>query len=142
MVPGTVVKKHNTPRSYIIETLGGKKIRRSRPHLKQTGASFHQTEPELKIPTGDTPLLNQTSNQQSSSQQSSSQQLLSQQSADKSSSQSTNSRQSAQLQSGSQKKCYETRSGRSVKPPSRFSDFVMDGKVNVIKEEKISEVFV
>ena len=40
LVPGTAVKKHSTPRSYIVETLGGKELRRNRRHLKQTGALF------------------------------------------------------------------------------------------------------
>ena len=46
-VPGTVVKKHSTPRSYIVETLGGKKLRRTRRHLKQTRAKFPVGEPDV-----------------------------------------------------------------------------------------------
>ena len=40
MVPGTVVKKHPSPRSYIVETMGGTRLRGNRRHLKATRASF------------------------------------------------------------------------------------------------------
>ena len=40
MVPGKVVEKHRAPRSYIVETMGGTKLRRNRHHLKATRASF------------------------------------------------------------------------------------------------------
>ena len=46
MVPGTVVKKHPSPRSYIVETMGGTRLRRNRHHLKATRASF---QPESVI---------------------------------------------------------------------------------------------
>lgn len=147
LVPGSVIKQHSTPRSYIVETLGGKKLRRNRRHLKQTGANFREEEyiPEYIVPTGNNSLLNQSTSQQlvsqqSASQQSPSHQSSSQQTNDNLSSQSTHTSQS--VQSESQERRYETRSGRSVKPPNRYGDFVFDGKVNAIKEEKVSEIFV
>jgi len=38
-VPATVIKKHHTPRSYIVQTPEGQKYRRNRPHLNKCRAS-------------------------------------------------------------------------------------------------------
>ena len=46
LTPGKVVRKHGTPRLYIVETLGGKYLRRNRKHLKGTKALF---QPESEI---------------------------------------------------------------------------------------------
>lgn len=44
LTPGTVVRKHASPRSYIVETLAGQRLRRNRKHLKPTKATFRPTE--------------------------------------------------------------------------------------------------
>ena len=49
-----------------------------------------------------------------------------------SSSQSTSMRQS-----DSQEKRFETRSGRAIKMPSKYGDFFLDGKVNIITEQQL-----
>ena len=161
LVPGTVVKQHSTPRSYIVETLGGKKLRRNRRHLKQTGAEFPVVEPDVTPGHYWTPSSQQstgyqqsTDNQQSTGRvlgdsQSVVQQRASQQSASHeaaSSSRSTlSSRSEMALQSESARQSENpekrTRSGRAVKIPSKFGDFVLDGKVNMISEH-LCEVFV
>ncbi|XP_063404228.1 uncharacterized protein K02A2.6-like [Mytilus trossulus] len=46
LTPGKVVRKHETPRSYIVETLGGTRLRRNRKHLKTTRVTF---QPEMEI---------------------------------------------------------------------------------------------
>ena len=46
LTPGKVVRKHGTPRSYIVETLGGKRLRRNRIHLK--GKALFQPENEIE----------------------------------------------------------------------------------------------
>jgi hypothetical protein len=38
LTPGKVVRKHGTPRSNIVETLGGKRLRRNRIHRKGTNS--------------------------------------------------------------------------------------------------------
>ena len=58
-VPATVYAKHETPRSYIIETSNGSRYRRNRIHLRQTqdlrpdlspDAQHHITDqPETKV---------------------------------------------------------------------------------------------
>lgn len=47
VVPGTVIKKHHTPRSYIVETQDGRQLRRNRIHLKPTKASFQPSNQEI-----------------------------------------------------------------------------------------------
>ena len=132
-----------------METLGGKKLRRNRRHLKQTGAEFRHREPENDTPSGYglhiTDNQSKTSNQSETSNQSktSSQSTPSQKTPSQSTpSQSTPSQKAPSLstpsQSVSQQKPYETRSGRSVKAPSKYEYFVLDGKVNIIS----SEIFV
>ncbi|CAC5401473.1 unnamed protein product [Mytilus coruscus] len=46
LTPGKVVRKHETPRSYIVETLGDNRLRINRKHLKTTKATF---QPESEI---------------------------------------------------------------------------------------------
>jgi hypothetical protein len=46
LTPGKVVRKHGTPRSNIVETLGGKRCRRNRKHLK--GKALFQPENEIE----------------------------------------------------------------------------------------------
>ena len=53
LTPGKVVRKHGTPRSYIVETLGGKRLRRNRKQLKGTKALF---QPESEIEHSNTNL--------------------------------------------------------------------------------------
>lgn len=47
VVPGTVIKKHQTPRSYIVETQDGRQLRRNRIHVQPTKASFQPSNQEI-----------------------------------------------------------------------------------------------
>ena len=172
-MPGTVVKQHSTPRSYIVETLGGKKLRRNRRHLKQTGAEFPVGEPDVTPGHYWTPSSQQstgyqesidnqqsigyqqsTDNQQSTGRvlgdsQSLVQQRAGQQSASHEAASSNRSTLSSQSETAVQSESARqlenpekrTRSGRAVKIPSKFGEFILDGKVNMISEH-LCEVFV
>ena len=52
-IPGTVIEKHQTPRSFVVETPSGNKLRRNRRHINTTKADLHQreeiSEPEILL---------------------------------------------------------------------------------------------
>ena len=52
MVPATVISKHHTPRSYVVETDGGSSYRRNRRHLRENRSVSKPTETneELSVP--------------------------------------------------------------------------------------------
>jgi hypothetical protein len=119
LTPGKVVRKHGTPRSYIVETLGGKYLRRNRKHLKGTKALF---QPESEIEHNNTnfqkPLLieQEITNEPTDI-------------AENRINQPTEITQSVQtpkkpLEPKSTEAIYNTRSGRAVKMPTKYSDYV------------------
>lgn len=114
MVPGKVVKKHQAPRSYIVETIGGTKLRRNRRHLKATRASFQA----LVLPG--------TGNSESSREQAEngSNKLVSNQYDTSAENQPVKKSTSCVNQPEQQQEIPTTRSGRAVIKPAEYSDYV------------------
>lgn len=119
MVPGKVVEKHSTPRSYIVETMGGRKLRRNRRHLKPTKASFQPIPSTLAPNDEDRPCENQRYQEivhdDVGERETTNQSTTSAASNDVSQNTSNFDQPSSNVQ---------TKSGRSVKMPSKYKDFV------------------
>ena len=133
VVPGKVIKKHHTPRSYIVETDERRRLRRNRKHLKQKKkAQFtdrSRFDDELIIPS-------ETDSRKSVSQKSQSESenvLLGNKSDKEENTVSSNHSKLSSNQSTESAMCQTTKSGRVVKIPSKYDDFVCN---------LISEVFV
>ena len=111
LVPWKVIGKHETPRSYIVETMGGRKLRRNRYHLKATKASF---QPVLETEGNGKNYIKTESNQTTKVQS---------KPVPHSNQEQKTSAQPPEKQA-CEKPGYKTRSGRAVKMPGKFSDFV------------------
>ena len=119
----------------------GKKLRRNRRHLKQTGVEFPVVEPDVTLGHFWTPLSPQlTGYQQSINNQQSIGRVLSDiQSLVQ---QLTNRHEAASKSRSTLSSPGERmRSRRAVKIPSTVGDYVLDGKVNMVYEHS-GEVFV
>ena len=57
-IPATVIDKHDTPRSYVIETNNGSRYRRNRIHLRQTQDPPLDLSPEAQFHITDSPETN------------------------------------------------------------------------------------
>ena len=121
LTPGKVVRKHGTPRSYIVETLGGKYLRRNRKHLKGTKALF---QPESEIEHNNTnfqkPLLieQEITNEPTD--------IAENRIIDNQPIENTQSVQAPKktLEPKSTEAICNTTSGRAVKMPTNYSDYV------------------
>jgi RNase H-like domain found in reverse transcriptase/Reverse transcriptase (RNA-dependent DNA polymerase)/Integrase zinc binding domain/Retroviral aspartyl protease len=106
LVKGEVVNKHEAPRSYIVKTTEGSTLRRNRRHLIVTGESRPDCRP-APLPTSglvspETPTVTSSTPPPMSSRPS----------------------PTPAAPSVARRPTLTTRSGRSVKPPVRFADYV------------------
>ncbi|CAC5360355.1 unnamed protein product [Mytilus coruscus] len=112
LTPGKVVRKHETPRSYIVETLGGTRLRRNRKHLKTTKATFQPEigiEQHLDVNTPQQEIRNDpiTENFKQATEVNKPVQ-----------------NQETQIERKSVEPTCSTRSGRSIKVPIKYNDYV------------------
>ena len=127
LTPGKVVRKHETPRSYIVETLGGTRLRRNRKHLKTTRATFQpemEIEQHLDVNTPQQEIRNDpiTENFKQATEINKPVQ-----------------NQETQIERKSVEPTCSTRSGRSVKVPIKYNDYVCNS-ISVNSEGK--EIYV
>ncbi|XP_053374213.1 uncharacterized protein K02A2.6-like [Mercenaria mercenaria] len=100
---GKVKSKHDTPRSYIVENKDGKQYRRNRRHLRSSKVPV-QIEPDIPPQAS---LDNNTQNMQNASEPEQQQHT------------------DAHISENLPKPTITTRSGREIKQPSRFRDYVV-----------------
>ncbi|CAG2252246.1 unnamed protein product [Mytilus edulis] len=127
LTPGKVVRKHETPRSYIVETLGRTRLRRNRKHLKTTRATFQpemEIEQHLDVNTPQQEIRNDpiTENFKQATEINKPVQ-----------------NQETQIERKSVEPTCSTRSGRSVKVPIKYNDYVCNS-ISVNSEGK--EIYV
>ena len=115
IVPGRVVHKHATPRSYIVETDEGRQLRRNRKHLKPTRVSFDEQPQFQPEPANEDMCSDVSENAMCASKQN-----VSENSANISL---QNSGQSGPSEVISKPEMI-TRAGRSIKAPAKFDDYV------------------
>ena len=118
LTPGKVVRKHGTPRSYIVETLGGKRLRRNRKQLKGTKALF---QPESEIEHSNTNLKKTLLIEQEITNEPTD--IAENRINDNQPTEITQSVQTP-LEPISTEAICNTRSGRAVKMPTKYSDYV------------------
>lgn len=110
---GTIERKHELPRSYVVKTSDGRKYRRNRKHLRPTESVPTHTEPEeIVVTTWDKPQQS-TSNGNGKTNNGSGKalELATSQQPDR----------VVCIPETTEKSPYKTRSGRISKPPSRYS---------------------
>ncbi|CAC5369451.1 unnamed protein product [Mytilus coruscus] len=112
LTPGKVFRKHETPRSYIVETLGGTRLRRNCKHLKTTKATFQPEigiEQHLDVNTPQQEIRNDliTENFKQATEVNKPVQ-----------------NQETQIERKSVEPTCSTRSGRSVKVPIKYNDYI------------------
>lgn len=120
LYPGKVIAKHGTPRSYIVETLGGQRLRRNRKHLKATKAVF---QPESEIEETFKTNTYQTSREDIVKEKPQQEQLNTHDTTKEISEQKTR-----------EENPYCTRSGRVVRKPDKLDDFVCN-KIEISEKE-------
>ena len=111
---GTIERKHELPRSYVVKTPGGRKYRRNRKHLCPTKSVPIRTEPEEIVVQLPDIQPKTTSNGHTNTNNRSAEPFespLSQQPE----------QQTARPPEFVEKSPYKTRSGRISKPPNRYS---------------------
>ncbi|XP_052225151.1 uncharacterized protein LOC127840779 [Dreissena polymorpha] len=112
IIPGTVVRRHNAPRSFIVETKEGRILRRNRRHLRPTSAEF-QDNPQEPYSSGTHQFSKEQENSENISNQSSNLEI----SAD-------NSVPEVACENADLSGTKTTRSGRNVKMPSKYDEYV------------------
>ena len=132
-IPGTIVKKYQTPRSYVVETPSGTKLRRNRRHINTTKANLQgeekELEPEIHL-RYENPRKESTENGSHLSENVSSNQSESRSVVQSESGSSVESRSPVKIRSPvktrsvSNSNVKVTKSGREVHVPIKFKDYV------------------
>lgn len=126
-VPGTIVEKHQTPRSYVVETPSGTKLRRNRRHINTTKANLQggekELEPEIHL-RYETPRKKSTENVSHSSENVSTNQNESRSVVQSESRSPVKIRSPIKTRSVSSSNVKVTKSGREVHVPAKFKDYV------------------
>ena len=108
-IPGTVLNKHPTPRSYVVETSSGSKLRRNRQHINTTQADLQRGE----IRDPGTLLRYETRRNNTENPDINENQPVQHE-----------TRSSVQPDQCAKTVVNVRRSGREIKPPVRFKDYV------------------
>ena len=108
-IPGTVLNKHPTPRSYVVETSSGSKLRRNRQHINTTRADLQRGE----IRDPGTLLRYETRRNNTENPDINENQPVQHE-----------TRSSVQPDQCAKTVVNVRRSGREIKPPVRFKDYV------------------
>ena len=117
-IPATVVEQHHTPRSYVLQTQDGRKYRRNRQHIKPTSAKIRipAESEEVNIPP-----LNSNCNTES--------RLSANNSPQKEISNKPKDAIPLKVALPPEKPPeVTTRSGRQVKQPSKYADYITTKK--------------
>ena len=126
-VPGTIVEKHQTPRSYVVETPSGTKLRRNRRHINTTKANLQggekELEPEIHL-RYETPRKKSTENVSHASENVSTNQNESRSVVQSESRSPVKIRSPIKTRSVSSSNVKVTKSGREVHVPAKFKDYV------------------
>lgn len=120
-IPGTVIEKHQTPRSFVVETPSGNKLRRNRRHINTTKADLHQRE-EISEP--EILLRYETQRNQPSENPQISQNQSVQRNESRSSIQTSKNTSPEKNQSVESAGVRSTRSGREIRAPTKYKDYV------------------
>ena len=112
MIPGKVIKEHDKPRSYILQTNEGRTLRRNRGHIKPTRAEF-TSSPEL---------INYRKDSKNSEIAGASENIV--RKDETSVTEKKSIQKSSQSESSPVKpQSISTRSGRLIKVPDKYKDF-------------------
>ena len=120
-IPGTGIEKHQTPRSFVVETPSGNKLRRNRRHINTTKADLHQRE-EISEP--EILLRYETQRNQPSENPQISQNQSVQRNESRSSIQTSKNTSPEKNQSFESAGVRSTRSGREIRAPTKYKDYV------------------